>query len=130
MAIYPVHIACRARASISVIQNLLENYTDSVHSTGGRGDLPVQVAARSGAPIEVMKMLIEHNPGSVRLRDSNGDLPIHAACRNGAVVPFQTIQFLVDQDPATLHIPGGKGTVADPLCLLCSVPLFESSRCS
>jgi len=43
------------------------------------------------------------------VRDGKGDLPIHAACRKG---PFQTIQFLADQDPATLRIEDRKSALS------------------
>jgi len=40
--------------------------------------------------------------------ERRGDLSIHAAFRKG---PFQTIHFLVEEDPATLHIQDSKGAL-------------------
>ena len=53
----------------------------------------------------------------IRERDGCGNLPLHIACLQPA--PFQVIQYLVQQDSATLHISNKDGAL--PIHLACQL---------
>jgi len=66
--------------------------------------------------ISMLGCCVAQNHDSIRERDSDGNLPIHIACRSH-LHPLALIQYLLRQDPATLHIANSAGSL--PIHLAC-----------
>jgi len=103
----------------SVSEFLFQHYRETMFASEGRRALLTilkesnycddHVVFKIGRRVSVEHMLglvsyfVEEDPDCVRERDDNGDLPLHIAVCKSA--PFPVIQYLVQEDSATLHIP-------------------------
>ena len=81
---YPLHVACRNYASMSVITALLAENFASAKRCDENGDLPLHLLLRCGEVVDqvVVKTLLTCFSAAASRTDMNGDLPLSIALKN------------------------------------------------
>jgi len=110
---YPLHMACKNNAPMSVIRALLMAWPDAVRiRPGGNrrdGPLPLHDACENGKSLPTIQLLVEAWPDSLkelgRTNQGHGSLkklPLECALRNGHVA-YEIIEYLVQQWPPSVE---------------------------
>ena len=68
--------------------------------------------------LALLTLFVSDYPMPISTLDDDGALPLHIACRDGET-PIEVIQFLVNQDPATLHHLDNHGNLPINIHTLC-----------
>ena len=93
----PLHLACRERASKSVISYLLHADPEAAKVEDDEGRLPLHLACRQGAGVEIIDNLIICYHRAARTADSYSLLPLHWACAQNATP--EVIESLLRANP-------------------------------
>jgi len=98
---YPLHVACRNNAPITVIQALIQAWPGAVQAPADR--LPLHEACSCGESLPIIKLLVEAWPESVQQRTTNvhGYLPLDLTLEKSEA-SFDIIQFLVQKWPESI----------------------------
>ena len=80
----PLHLACRERASKTVITALLRADPDAAKVVDDEGRLPLHLACRQGAGVEIIDQMLICYHRAARTPDSYALLPLHWACAQNA----------------------------------------------
>jgi len=109
---YPLHVACRNNAPISVIQALIKVWPGALQ-TQADNRLPLHEACTCGRSLPTIQFLIEEWPDSIKevTGDDDHSLPLHLALERifpslgleVIEVSLEIIQFLVKQWPESLQ---------------------------
>jgi len=117
----PIHVLCGSStedyddASMmgKILELIISEYPTLAQAPDRYGNLPLHLAANSQST-EVCKALVESYPGSVRIATIGtpysyaGSLPIHIAV-DGGVDCIETVQFLIEYSPESLHVHDSLG---------------------
>jgi len=112
---YPLHMACRNNAPISVIRALLKAWPRAVFSRtfnapdavrtrpwrqGQDGELPLQCACFCGKSLSTIQLLVDAWPDCWNL-SQRSEWPLYHALRN-ADVSYEIIEYLVQKWPQSI----------------------------
>ena len=75
----PIHIACRSRAPLTYVQDLLEIYRDGTTRFDNEGRSPLALTVQFAAPLEIVSCVLKAFPGALHLFDNHGYNPVHMA---------------------------------------------------
>jgi len=103
----PIHVACRAAASLPALHFLMDQDDSCIHKLDGKGSSPIHICCEAGASLREIRFLLLDK---IRVPDHNGRLPLHLYCASGRATN-DTVSFLVEQDPTILHIRENDGAL-------------------
>jgi len=75
----PLHFACQRKSSLTIIQALIQAWSDSVREPDGNGYLPLHHACEKSCTDDVIKFLVDSWPESCQIPTKYGLLPLHCA---------------------------------------------------
>ena len=94
-----LHLACRYRAPVGLVEVLLEAYPAAATSPDPNcGSLPLHLACRHKSSYRVIKLLLNHAPTTSKAVDIRGRLPLHHAVL--AQAHYAIVELLLKEDPA------------------------------
>jgi ankyrin repeat protein len=108
---YPLHIAARAGADLSVLERIAEIYPQSIDSVDNKGNTIFHVACTfRQMTVDFAEMLLDKcNPDTVRQVNEEESLPLHVAVQHRASWPV--LSLLIDLYPDALLYKDKKGNV-------------------
>jgi len=113
----PLHYACWGKASLEVLQYLVELSPDKVKVQCKYGWLPLHNACMHQAPLEVIQYLVEQFPDSVKVKDAFKRLPLHYACCSASVCGVQpaceeqVVRYSVNMNPEAVKEANSTGSI-------------------
>jgi len=131
----PFDCACLAGNQTWVVDFFLERYaaTVAVHSilrdatylSVEGANVPLQVTLPLGKLTtgQIQTLLQKFGVNWVLARDEQRALPLHTACRFRA--PAEILNFLLEQDPATIHLQDNHGSLPVHLACQSNAPVKE-----
>uniref|UniRef100_A0A7S4J4N8 Ion transport domain-containing protein n=1 Tax=Odontella aurita TaxID=265563 RepID=A0A7S4J4N8_9STRA len=98
----PLHLACRNRPPVDVLEMLLNAAPDTVRWVDSFGWLPLHYACANGASDDVLRLLTEAYPEGTTSVDRRGRTPLHFALGNtvGRPATSDTVRLLGGADGA------------------------------
>lgn len=95
-----LHLACRYRAPVGLVEVLLDAYPQAATTPDPScGSLPIHLACQHRASYRVMKSLLVSAPTSTKAVDNRGRLPLHQAVM--AKANYAVVELLVEADPSS-----------------------------
>jgi len=95
-----LHMCCRYRAPVGLVEVLLEALPQAVTSPDPNcGSLPIHLACAHKSSFRVIKLLLLHAPTTTKAVDMHGRLPLHYAVT--AKAHFAIIELLLEADPTS-----------------------------
>lgn len=93
-----LHMACRYRAPVGLVEVLLDSYPQAATSPDPNcGSLPIHLACQHKASYRVIKALLLRAPTCTKAVDKRGRLPLHYAVL--AKAHYAVVELLVESDP-------------------------------
>lgn len=113
---HPLHIAIVERASMGIIQCLLDAHPEGarVRDANYSNRLPLHAAARENAEVGIIRALIRVYPAALAARDERGFFPLHAAL-SYAYVRLDVVEELLAAYPAAASTEDEEERVELPL---------------